>query len=211
MVTPIALRPVLAAAGCLTALLGLSGAAWAADCITPDQVKTGLHVEYQSGAGVEVRLLPNGLIELRELDRAEGGGDLRYLSRFGVYDLEASLAADGDNATEHRVIYDYGGLPLPEPASGGTAWVGPVTVRFPDGQTEAQTAAYVFGSDQSVDLGGCSYDAVTVDATFLRTNGWEGQKFLFFPDLGFATLVGRSGPDQDKTDFPITAMRPVQG
>lgn len=178
-------------------------------CVTADQVKTGLMVDYDNGGRVLVRLLENGLVELREVGSAEGGGDLRFLSRFGVYDIEASLAADGDNPVDHRVIYDYGGDPLPIPVAGGTSWVGPVTVNFPDGDRDAQTAAYVFGAKGTVDLDGCSYDTLRVDATFLRDSGWEGQSFLFFRDLGFATLIGRSGPDAPKTDYTITAILPA--
>ncbi len=178
-------------------------------CVTADQLKSGLLVEYDNGGRVAVRLLENGLVELREVGSAEGGGDLRFLSRFGVYDIEASFAADGDNAVDRRVIYDYGGDPLPLPVAGGTSWVGPVTVNFPDGERDTQTAAYVFGAKGTVDLGECSYDTLRVEATFLRTGGWEGQSFLYFSDLGFATLIGRSGPDEAKTDFTITAIRPA--
>lgn len=196
-------------AACLCAFAPLT--ALAADCVTADQVKAGLRIDYRDGGRVVVRLLANGLVELREAGTAEGGGDLRFLSRFGVYDLEASLAADGENAADHRVIYDYGGQPLLEPAVGGTGWVGPVTANFPDGEVEEQTAAYVFGAEETLALAGCSYDAVPVEATFLRQDGWEGQRFLFFPALAFAVLVGRSGPDQDRSDFPIVAIAPAGG
>ncbi|HQY43836.1 MAG TPA: hypothetical protein PK450_06615 [Paracoccaceae bacterium] len=206
------LRPFLARPLALTlAGLLLTGAASAQSCVTADQLSSGLLVDYESGGQVEVRLLENGLVELREVGSAEGGGDLRFLSRFGVYDIEASLAADGDNAVDHRVIYDYGGEPLPEPAAGGTAWIGPVTANFPDGERDAQTAAYVFGANGTLDIDGCSYDTLTVDATFVRADGWEGQSYLFFRDLGFAMLVGRSGPDQDKAGYQITSIRPVEG
>lgn len=196
-------------AACLWSLA--PGPAAAVDCVTADQVRSGLRVDYQDGGRVLVRLMQNGLVELREIGSAEGGGDLHFVSRFGIYDLEASLADDGEAAADHRVIYDYGGLPLLEPMVGGTGWVGPVTASFPDGEVETQTAAYVFGAGETVTLAGCSYDAVAVEATFLREGGWEGQRFLFFPALEFAVLVGRSGPDRDKAAFGIAAISPVKG
>lgn len=193
----------------VSGLLALASfAADAQECLTADQVKAGVRVEYENGGRVVLRQLDNGLIELREVGTAEGGGDLRFLSRYGVYDVEASLAADGEAASDHRVIYDYGPEPLLKPVSGGAGWAGSVTANFPDGDRETQTAAYMFGAGETLKLGECSYQGISVEATFLRETGWEGQRYLFFPDLDFAVLVGRSGPDQDKADFTIAALLP---
>jgi hypothetical protein len=54
------------------------------------------------------------------------------------------------------------------------------------GPVEAHFAAEVAGD---VRIGGCSYRAATVTATFMSDAGWIAQEILYFTDLGFGALV----------------------
>ena len=113
---------------------------------------------------------------------------------------------DGAASTDQRVSYTYAGSDLREPKSGTDPWVGDVIIAFPGGETEAQTAAYVFGPKSQISLGGCRYDVVPVRATFVRANGWEGQGYSYFPTLGIATLTSKFGAGLDEVEFAVTAM-----
>ena len=200
-------RMLLAGFGCV--LIGMPTLAAADSCVSAADLEAGVRVDYNDGSAGEFRRLPDGLIEVVEAGSAAGGGDLRFLSRFGVYDVEAAALVDGAASPDQRVSYTYAGSDLREPKSGTDPWVGEVTIAFPDGATEAQTAAYVFGPRSQVDLGGCIYDVVPVRATFVRANGWEGQGFSYFPTLGIATLTSKSGSGLDDVEFGMTAMRGV--
>jgi hypothetical protein len=149
---------------------------------------TGLKVIYADGMATEIRPAGDGLVELREVGRAAGGGDLRFLAAHGLYDMEAGPAT------------------LQAPKAGGAGWIGTISVAFPDGTTDLQTAAYIFGAGETVEIGGCSFAAVPVEVTFIRAIGWERQSFLYFPDLGFATLVGRDDRAGGPRRFALEAI-----
>lgn len=201
----------------LRLVLGLSGfvgLVWPAGaathkCVGAADLGAGIRADYKDGSAGEYRRRSDGLIELVEAGSADGGGDLRFISRFGVYDLEAAALVDGAPSPDHSVSYTYAGTDLAEPQAGRDPWVGEVTATFPAGETVAETAAYVFGPDIRVVFGGCSYDAVPVRATFVRADAWEGQEFLYFPTLGIATLTGKSAKGLETTAFTLVDLRPL--
>ncbi len=201
----------------LRLILGLSGfvgLVWPAGaathkCVGAADLGAGIRVDYKDGSAGEYRRLSDGLIELVEAGSAENGGNLRFISRFGVYDVEAAALVDGVASPDQSVSYTYAGTDLREPQAGSDPWVGEVTATFPTGETAAETAAYVFGPDIKVVFGDCSYAAVPVRATFVRANAWEGQEFLYFPALGIATLTGKSGRGLETTAFSLVDLRPL--
>jgi hypothetical protein len=167
---------------------------------------TGLKVIYADGMATEIRPAGDGLVELREVGRAAGGGDLRFLAAHGLYDMEAGAARSGEVAPDQTVGYSYEPATLQAPKAGGAGWIGTISVAFPDGTTDLQTAAYIFGAGETVEIGGCSFAAVPVEVTFIRAIGWERQSFLYFPDLGFATLVGRDDRAGGPRRFALEAI-----
>jgi hypothetical protein len=191
----------------IACLLG-PGVLSASECAAPADMKQGLRLVYGAEGTITVRLRPDGLIEFTEIGSGADGGDLVYISRYGLYDLEAA-AGGAEAGPDRRVNYDYDGGPLVEPAPGAAGWVGRVTATFPDEVVVPETAAFVFGGTGQVALGDCRFDAVTVEATFIRDQGWEGQSFLYFPDFGFATLIGRAGPEMEKERYELTAIEPL--
>ncbi len=190
--------------------LSIATATFAGDCVSAAQMQAGISLDYKDGGRVEVRRIGKGLVELREIGTAAGGGDLRFVSQYGLYDLEAGASDKGATDPDRQVRYDYQGQPLIEPRHGGTGWTGKVIVTFPGGESEVQTAAYVFGAESRLALGDCSYRILSIDATFLRDGGWEGQKLAYFRDLGFAMLVARSGGGDERTDYELQSLAAVQ-
>lgn len=188
----------------LLACLGAPAAA--GDCPLPADMITGLRIAYADGTETEVRHAGVGLVETREPGRAEGGGDLRFLSAYGLYDIEAGALTGDAPSPERQVTYAYDPPEFVTPADGAAGWTGTVAVHFPDGGRDEQTAAYVFGSEATLTLEGCSFRTLPVDATFVRADGWEGQKFLYFPDFGFAVLTGRSGPGTEPVSYSLSAL-----
>ncbi len=195
----------------LAALLAGAGQAQSSDasCVSAADAAAGIRIDYEGGAAGEYRRRSDGLIELIEVGAAADGGNLRFLSRFGLYDLEAGAIVAGAASADRSVSYDYGGQVLPEPQAGADPWVGEVTAVFPGGAVTAETAAYVFGEPGELELGACRYEFVPVRATFVRAEGWEGQGFLYFPALGIAALVHRSGDSQTIADFKLAGFSAV--
>ncbi|MCY1125837.1 hypothetical protein OU426_03135 [Frigidibacter sp. RF13] len=201
------MRLLSSSAAMVFCLLG-QNIAHASECATPGDMKQGLRLVYGADGTTKVKRRTDGLIEFTEIGSGADGGDLVYASRYGLYDLEAAAAGAGAGP-DRRVTYDYDGGPLVEPAPGATGWVGQVIATFPGDAPVPETAAFVFGGAVAVAVGDCSFDAVTVEATFIRERDWEGQSFLYFPDFGFATLIGRAGPEMPKERYELTAIEPL--
>ena len=189
--------------GLALGLLADPAMATAPQCPIAADLAQGIHLRYLDGTEAEYRQRPDGMIEVTEAGTAAGGGALRFVSRFGLYDFEAALLTEGVVSPDQQVSYSYAGQPPVEPKPKGNAWVGEVTATFPGGATDKETAAYVFGEKGKTDLAGCSYDVIPVSVTFVRAAGWEGQAFLYFPALGLAALVRKSGSGLSETEYPL--------
>lgn len=198
------------AAFCFACHLG-SGAqlALASECLTVDDLSRGIQVDYSEGGTGTYRAIGDELVEFIEAGTAEGGGDLRFVSRFGLYDIEASARIEGVGSPDHQVRYDYEGEPLVLPVAKALAWTGQVIATFPGDQHLQETAAYVFGEEGQTVLGDCSYRSLPVNVTFIGEEGWEGQSFLYFPDLGFAALTGHSHKGALAQSLTLSALRSV--
>ena len=197
------------AAICLASLLGCAAlGAEASECLTADDLLEGIHVDYSEGGSGIYRAVGDDLVEFVEMGTAEGGGDLRFVSRFGLYDIEASARIDGVVSPDHRVRYDYEGAPLAPPMAKALAWTGQVVATFPGDHHLEETAAYVFGEEGRTAFGDCSYRSLPVNVTFIGTEGWESQAFVYFPDLGFAALIGHSRQGSAAQSLSLAALRP---
>lgn len=197
------------AAFCLASLLGFSAfGADASECLTADDLLDGIHVDYSEGGSGIYRAIGDDLVEFVEMGTAEGGGDLRFVSRFGIYDIEASARIDGVVSPHHRVRYDYEGAPLEPPVAKAIAWTGQVVATFPGDHHLEETAAYVFGEEGRIAFGDCSYRSLPVNVTFIGPEGWESQAFVYFPDLGFAALTGHSRQGSTAQSLSLAALRP---
>ncbi len=181
----------------------------ASECMTAANLAQGIHVDYSEGGSGMYRAIGDDLVEFVEAGTAEGGGDLRFVSRFGLYDIEASARIDGVSSSDHQVRYDYEGSPLVPPVAKALAWTGQVIATFPGDQHFQQTAAYVFGEEGQTVLGECRYRSLPVNVTFIGEGGWEGQAFVYFPDLGFAALTGHSRQGAEAQSLTLSALRPT--
>lgn len=198
------------AAICLASLLGCATmGAEASECLTADDLLDGIHADYSEGGSGIYRAIGDDLVEFVEMGTAEGGGDLRFVSRFGLYDIEASARVDGVVSPDHRVRYDYEGAPLQLPKAKALAWTGQVVSTFPGDQHLEETAAYVFGEEGRSAFGDCSYRSLPVNVTFIGAEGWESQTFVYFPDLGFAALTGHARQGSAGQSLSLAALRPA--
>lgn len=198
-------------ATCLCLTLAVPCTAGAVECVGTKDMGQGIRVEYEDGHLSDFRRLADGTIEKTEIGTAAGGGDLRFTSQFGIFDLKAQAVIKGATSPNHQVVYSYGGDALRTPEPGGLPWVGPVQAIFPGGEKRDQKAAYLFGGETMVELDGCSYRGFPISVIYTRDPGWEGQDFLYFADLGIAALVARSGIDGRHDTFPIKRLAALGG
>lgn len=85
----------------------------------------------------------------------------------------------------------------------GRVWTGKVketvevTISDEAGTVQRQkrrwTASYTCSDPRVVTLSGCSYDALTVEASFVGEAGSRSQRWVYFPTLGFGLETVRDG------------------
>ena len=176
------------------ALLALPGLA-AADCVTRDDLATGVTFKRQDGRSGLVKADGKTIVIDYAVNSQTAWHDWRRTS-YGVYDL-----AWGWTPTDEYYVgggpggsYDYKFAkkpPLPEP---GKAWKsavrvtesqdigiesGPIITKYSHGVT------YSFQDTKEVKLSGCTYTVMPVEATFTGSGAHYSRRWIYFPDLGF--------------------------
>ncbi len=175
----------------------IAGQARATACLTGDDLQGGLRAMYLDGSVVDYHPAGEGLVQVVERPDPARPEAIAFLSRYGLYDLEAqALAGDAPEVGKH-LSYSYataGGAepPLPE---AGTTWLGQSVTTYADGAHEVADAVFVYGREGSVSLGGCDYRSIPVTASFLMGQAWASQDYQWLPDLGIGLLTGRQGSD----------------
>ena len=185
----------------LVACLALSPALAAADCLTADSVTSGVVFKRADGRSGRVVAKDGGIF----VDYATGKGmwtDQRQ-TQLGIYELSSTtffsdeaLIGSGDTTQ----TWKFRGKP-PEPQA-GESWKTRITDYTVISNSSEQgyedwsgkfDAVYAFLSEKEVELSGCTYRVVPVEATFLGENGGFSQRWLYFPDLGFGLETKRNG------------------
>jgi hypothetical protein len=206
--------------GALAAAVVLVGAAQAeAQCITPDVLDQGVAYTLADGEVGSVKRIEGGAIQInyRTADRTTSGRDVL---RLGLYPVETSYSsAPADvigvwSGLEVEIGYT-GRFPEPRP---GRAWE--TNLRFtsvsndhsgvPRTNRDRATATYRFLEAQQVELSGCSYRMIPVEATILYDSRSEIVRTAYFPDLGYGivTQVTNLGTGAVSSNG-IAAMRPA--
>lgn len=174
----------------VAAALAAPAAAGAEGCLTRADLQQGIRAEFRDGSLTDYRGGEAGLVAVFERPDPTLSSGVAFVSRLGLYDLEAAAVDGGETVADQRLLMRYSvdldQLPAPKP---GESWVGKTTTTYADGQTDDAEVVYVFGNARDVDLGGCSYHAVPVKASFIWTDGWMMQEFLYLDALGIGIIV----------------------
>jgi hypothetical protein len=125
---------------------------------------------------------------------AKGAGDQRQ-TLFGIYEEQTDTTPPpGDVGTYGQTdVQGFRGAP-PEPVAGAD-WEtrikrrsdggGAVVPDAPDPEVTRFKARYAFLPEMAVQISGCPYRVIPVEAVFDRPEGAKGQRWLYFADLGF--------------------------
>lgn len=172
------------------ALALLSPVAAQADCVTANDLRAGIKAEFADGSATEYRHGAAGLVAVMERPDPLQPDGIAFVSRLGLYDLEAAEIAGGETLPDRHLFMVYSDAidALPEPHA-GASWQGETTTTYPDGFSDVAQTRYKFGAARSVQIGACTYDAIPVKAEFAWKDGWMRQEFLYFGALGIGIIV----------------------
>ncbi len=188
-------RPVLAVC------LALSPLAAAADCLTADSLTTGIVFKRADGRSGLAIARDGGVF----IDYSTGPGtytDERqtsmgiYETRQTLYLSDEQLIGDGDTVIDWTFRK---APPVPQPYESWKAKVATYVISYNSseiGYNESKgklEVVYEFGERREVKLSGCTYAAMTVEATFIGDTSGGTQRWIWFPDLGFGLETQRNG------------------
>ena len=180
----------MARVAALAVAMIVPGMALADGCLTASDLQQGIRAEFRDGSLTDYRGGDAGLVAVFERPDPSQSSGVAFVSRLGLYDLEAAAIDGGETIPDQRLLMHYSvdldQLPAPRP---GEFWVGRTTTTYADGKSDDAQAVYVFGNAREVELGGCSYHAVPVKASFIWSDGWMMQEFLYLDALGIGIIV----------------------
>ena len=191
----------------------------AADCVTPEDLSTGIAFTRQDGRGGLAKADGKTIVVDYAVKSQTAWHDWRRTT-LGLYEL-----AWGWTPTDEYYVgggpggsYDYkfsGKPPVPTP---GKTWSTTVRVtETQDNGTEfgpektrySYDVTYSFQATKEVKLSGCPYTVLPVEATFTGPQGHYSRRWIYFPDLGFGLETRQidhaSGEDRK---LGLTAMTP---
>jgi hypothetical protein len=215
------------AVGCLALTVCVSIASPAvADCLASDSLDKGVSFTRANGMGGTVQRDGESIRIEYEATAAEGNRDSR-IGQFGIYETQTDSEATNPDPD---VIDGWGRtltvtrfartLVMPVPyESFTTSWVtrsGNCSAASCDPNWEALktrergTATYWFLAQTDVQLSGCTYAVIPVEAAFLSEHRHYTRRWLFYPELGFGleTRVTNNTSGATRT-FGLTSMNPA--
>jgi hypothetical protein len=190
----------------LALILALLPLAADAECLTATSIDRGVVFQRQSGdKGLAIR--KGGVVEVDYVTNRPGIQDER-IARFGIYESKTAdypFGPDmiGVGTIETETTYARKG-PEPEPGlSYRTTWRAKISDYMPVENSPIVTRAkgsvtFLFQEVKEVKLSGCTYRAMGVEATFQTEGGWKKQRWIYFPDLGFALETRVTTPGGDR-------------
>jgi len=173
---------------CLPTLAG-------ADCVTPDDLATGIAFKRQDGRTGLAKSDGTGVTIDYATSQTSDWTDLRKTDR-GIYEKtwaympsDAMFVGPGPGG---GYAYSLQGKP-PDPTA-GTIWKTRVKVSASNddgtesgGKTARYSlqATYSYQAVKEAKLSGCTYRVQPVEATFTSPGHHETRRWIYFPDLGF--------------------------
>ncbi len=179
------------------------------ECLTRDDLAKGLRATYLDGSVVDYLSEGDDLVRVTETPDEKAPQAVRFLSRYGVYDLKAQGLIDGTPQPDQVLEYSYSDPdgkepPRPDP---GTVWLGHSTTTYVDGATDGAVAVMVFGQEGKVRLGDCDYAVVPVTASYLAGESWTSQDYDWLPELGIGILTRREGSEAARPSaYKVTGL-----
>jgi len=181
-----------------------------ADCVTPEDLVTGIAFKRQDGrSGTAIAEGKAVLIDYAVASKTAWHDQRR--TTIGIYDLDWSWTPTDEyyvgGGPGGSYTYRFAGRPpVPTP---GTSWKttvsvkesqdigirsGPVVTRY------SYDVTYSFQDTAEAKLSGCTYTIQPVEATFTGQNGHYSRRWIYFPDLRFGLetrqIDHRSGQDR---------------
>lgn len=183
-----------------------------ADCVTRDDLATGVILRFQDGTPGTVVALSDGSVQINYRNDDSGYFDLRdavlgiFETRVRVGGAPPDVIGIWADRTETRRF--QGRLPQPEP---GRTWTTTVNMRWdvsdhsgtPRDGRERWSVSYAFLDARQVTLSGCDYISIPVEATYADADPPRIQRFAYFPDLGFGV--------ETQVTFPATGVVNTNG
>lgn len=180
-----------------------------AECLTRDDVAKGLRATYLDGSVVDYLAEGDNLVRVTETPDLKAPQAVRFLSRYGIYDISAQGLVGGIPQDGQVLEYSYSDPSgkEPPPPDPGAVWLGQSTTTYVDGASESAVAVMVFGTEGKVRLGDCDYSVVPVTASFLSGENWTAQDYDWLSDLGIGILTRREGSEAARPSaYRITGL-----
>ncbi len=184
-----------------------------ADCLTRADLAQGLRATYMDGSVVDYRAAGDDLVQVTETPDLKAQKAVRFVSRYGIYDLSAQGLLGGVPQPDQVLEYSYADSaghapPAPEP---GAVWLGESTTNYVDGTLQSAVAVMVFGTESTLRLGGCDYASVPVTASYLSGEDWTAQDYDWLSDLGIGILTRREGSEAARPSaYRVTGLARLQ-
>jgi hypothetical protein len=200
-------------------LIGLmAGQAAMADCVSGDDLAGGIVARMD--AGWRVRIAAEGGVVSARYGNAESGEGYRITGPFAVYPDtfvigQAPPGVIGIGFDDTLTISRAGRA---DPPRDGLSVAHTLSVRSTlsdvvTGVTRSRyriAASYQVSNPRTVELGGCTYDALTIEATFAGDPYRSARRWVYFSALGFGVITTETLIDGQVKTHGLMSLEPVQ-
>lgn len=125
----------------------------------------------------------------------------------GIYTLVYQSIFENSPDPATRASYSYPEPPAQMPAPAPDSTVTLDSVGLDSGNFFSETQTLSFGAVYTLDIGGCSYDAIDVDAVY-QDQPDEVETFTLLPDLSLSFLVAYADPMGRQDYRPVRIFTP---
>lgn len=191
----------------------------AADCVTADDLATGISFTRQDGRSGLVQSDGKTIVVDYAVNSQTAWHDWRR-TVYGVYDIGWGWTPTDDYYVGGGPggSYDYKFArkpPVPEANDGWTTTVRVTETQDngtefgPEKSRYSYDVSYSFQEPKQVKLSGCPYTVLPVEATFTGSHGHYSRRWVYFPDLGFGLETRQTDHRTGETrTLGLTAMTP---
>lgn len=175
----------------LMALCSYAAAAQAA-CVSSDDLTNGIIVTYDDGTVETHRQNTPDLVSIAEVNR--DGWILNWDLAKGIYYIRHTVWIQGRPAGDEGYTIDYGLPPsdLPSPKF-GEIWETSSSMHLFPFDPYQQEEVFRYGALSSVEIGGCTYEAIAIENTSIVQGDISIIGALFLPEVGTSFTVEVDG------------------
>ncbi len=173
------------------------------DCLTPNELQTGIVVEYIDNTFETLTPHDSGLVASHWQGQ---GQEARTLLVHGMYFVKEQTIGTAPSPVEF--FPDGGYAALPRPVPGLTTVVEMLLVQ--NGVEYDQSWEVIVGQPGETVYGDCTYASLDVVLNIYEAGSLSYKEdYLYFPDLGFGALLGYDGPGNDDYRNTLSGLRSV--